>query len=126
MTGTDLVNVLHLCRTSFAAFGCDSNGRCIGQYDTVGPAYAVANRDVGFVEFVCGRTPVDYGRLCEYDESTALGDVGYALLFACFTGVRRVSNWMDMADDSAEYDVSGNVVAFGGTRSDEFAVFCLD
>jgi hypothetical protein len=90
VNNTIYIDVPHLYRINFTAFKYDNNGKYIGQYDTIGPTYTIANQNTKFVEFIYDKIPVNYGKLYEYNESTTLKDAAYKLLSAYFTGIQKI------------------------------------
>ena len=116
--GDNSVDVPVLYQEDSLAFEYDSQGKMLGHYATSGPVYLTNNATTRYVEFLYGRTPLNYGSLLANDGSTTLLHSEYRVVSAYFNGVNRIANWEDITNDTNRCNVVGNTLNI--TDSDNY------
>lgn len=106
------VQVPILFQEDSLAFEYDANGEFLGHYTTSGSVYLFNNSSTRYIEFIYGRTPLNFGRLFSNTETATLLHNEYVVLSAYFSGVSRITNWEDITNDPDRCVVNGNSITF--------------
>jgi len=108
--GSNTINVPTLYTSPSTVFEYDGSGKFIGTYTTTGPLYPLNNLTTTYVEFLYGISPNDFGIYYINNDSFSLLHTEYVILEASFSGVTRLSNWLDITNDNTKVTNLNNTI----------------
>ena len=126
VSGSTTVDVPFLYKDNCYAFEYDSAGRYLSTHITNGPLYTLASPTAGYVEFIKGTTPNDYGEYYLPNSTITVRDSEYRVLSAHFLGASRISNWEDITSNSARCVIAGNLVTVNEASDKKIKVVYFD
>ena len=120
------VDVPYLYRDNSYAFEYDIAGKYLCTRVTNGPLYTLSSPSAGYVEFIKGTTPTNYGEYYSPTSTITVRDSEYRVLSAHFLGASRISNWEDITADTSRCIVTGSTVTITETSDKKIKVVYFD
>jgi len=109
-TTTAGVDVPFVYQEPSSVFEYDNTGKYVGSFRTTGPMYVTTKPNVKYVDFIYGVTPNDFGSYLSNGSVFTLLHNEYKVISAVFTGVTRITNWVDITTDITKVNIIGNDV----------------
>lgn len=107
---TAIVDVPFIYQDASTAFEYDNTGKYLNTYTTTGPVYPTNNPYVKYVDFLYGVTPSNFGSYLNNTAVFTLTHNEYRIISAVFSGVSRLTNWVDITNDPTKVNIVGTQV----------------
>jgi len=120
------IDVPELYQQPSYAYEYNSEGKLINRNETIGPMYTRSSSLVKSVEFIKGRTPSNYDRLYNHNDTIVLRDSEYVIMSAFFENSTRISSWEDISNNTDIISIENNIVTLNEINGKKVKIIYLD
>lgn len=124
--GALTVEVPELYQHGALAFEYDAEGKYLRMVPSDGPLYTCTDNTVGFVDFIAGHLPLNYGSLYAHNATIPVDGLECRLLSAYFDGSVRTSVWTDITNDPTKCQRTDTQWTVTENEGKKIKMVCLD